>query len=389
MSVDWIDRIAKGPGMMRGLRSSSFGMLSGWCRVAVLALLLASACDSVVEPDPVDDYELLFVNSEDGKPGQDIYRMNSDGTGRQNLTNLSTVQYPTFVLSVEYRSLALSPDGRKIAFESLREGCPGIWGMNVDGSDIRKLSIGEYQATRCNHFPTWSRDGSRIAFVTSREGKWSMYVMNADGTNPRNVAPSLDDAGGFFSPATWSPDGRLAFEVRSNQATPQAYVVNSDGTNPGFLFGRTGDHSPSWSPDGSKVAFIRNTGTGSSLFVMNADGSNVRRLTDHPGQDVFWWGFFPNDYDRWSPDGRRIVFSNVIDNRAELRVVDADGTNNVRLTTYNAEFNGWAPDGRVTFSSNVNGSQDLFLINRDGTGRVNLTNTPASHEIRGLWVRRQ
>lgn len=366
-------------------------MRSAWSRVAVLACLLTSACDNAAAPgpDPVDEYQLLFVNAEDGRQGQDIYRMNPDGTARANLTNLSTVQYPTFVLAVEYRSIALSPDGRTVAFESLRDGCPGIWGMNVDGSGIRKLSIGEYEATRCNHYPAWSPDGSRIAFVTSREGKWSMYVMNADGTNPRNVAPSLDDeAGVFFSPASWSPDGRLAFEVRRSQTKPQSYIVNSDGSNLQLLLGQAGDHSPEWSPDRSKVAFIRDTESGSSLYVMNADGGNARRLTDHPGQDVFWWGSFPNDFHRWSADGKRIVFSNVVDGRAELHVIDADGANHVRLTSYAAEFNGWAPDGRITFNSNVSGSQDLYLINRDGTGRVNLTNTPASHEIRGLWVRR-
>lgn len=375
--------------IMRTVSKPSLSMRSAWRPVAVLACVLTFACDSAVAPDPVEDYQILFVNSEDGAQGQDIYRMNPDGSGRENLTRLSTVQFPTFVFAVEYRAIALAPDGLTIAFESTREACPGVWGMNVDGSGIRKLSIGDFQATRCNHFAIWSPNGNHIAFVTSREATWSIYVMNADGTSPRNVATSLDDAGGFFRPTGWSPDGRLVFQRSGPELPSQAYIVSSDGSNLQLLFGRTGDHSPEWSPDGSKVAFIRDTQSGSSLYVMNADGSNVRRLTDQPGRDVFWWGYFPNDYDRWSPDGRRIVFSNVIDNRAELRVIDADGTNNVRLTSYDAEFNGWAPDGRITFSSNVNGSQDLFLINRDGTGRANLTNTPTSHEIRGLWVRRQ
>ncbi len=368
---------------------SCVGIHLTWSHAALLACWVISACDSsVAGPGPLALHQLLFVNAEDGIPGKDIYRMNPDGTERKNLTNLSSVQYPTFVLAVDYRSMALAPDGRTFAFESIRDGCPGIWGMNVDGSGLKKLSIGEYQVTRCNHHAIWSPSGNHIAFTTSREGKWSMYVMNADGTNPRNVATSLDEGGGSFFPTGWSPDGRLVFDLEGNAIDRQAYIVNSDGTNLQRLFGRTGDHSPEWSPDGSKIAFIRDTEAGSNLFVMNTDGSNVRQLRDYPGRDVFWWGYFPNDYDRWSTDGRQIVFTHVLDGRAELHVIDADGTNDVRLTNYTADFNGWAPDGRITFNSDVNGSQDLYLIDSDGKGRVNLTNTPTRHETRGVWTRR-
>ena len=366
--------------------------LPSCCRVAAVACLLTLACDSPASPGRRSEYQLLFVSAEggvldgrllpDGISGTDIYRMNSDGTGRQNLTNQSTYVYPTGTLAVEYRSLALSPDGRTIAFESTREtGCAGIWGMNIDGSGLRKLSIGTLQETRCNYFPVWSPDGNHIAFTTSREGNFPTYVMNADGTNPRNVAP-LHIGNNWTWPTGWAPDGRVV--VRNGS---QGYIVNADGTNLELLFGRTDDHSAEWSPDGAKVAFIRNTTSGSSLFVMNADGTDVRQLTNRPGQDEFWGDWFTNDYERWSPDGKRLVFTNSIDGRSELHVIDADGTNDVQLTNYTADFNGWAPDGRITFNSAVSGSQEIYLINPDGTGRVNLTNTPNSQELRGLWVR--
>src|SRR3990170_7990894 len=310
--------------MIRPRKNSSCSTLPACYRIAIVLLgALSFACEQPLQPDSTAEYQLLFVRAEEGVLGQDIYRMNADGTGRENLTRLSTVPYPTFELAVTYQSMALAPDGRKIAFDSNRDGCPGIWGMNVDGSGITKLSIGEYLATRCNHFPFWSADGSRIAFTTSREGTWAVYVMDADGSNPRNVSSPLDQEPGLNWPTGWSPDGRVVFNHPTGDGQLQAYTVKPDGTELGLLFGRTGDPSPEWSPDGSKVAFIRDTETGSSLFVMNADGSNIRRLTDHPGRDLFWTDNFENDYTPWSPDGRRIVFTNQVDMRHELRVINA------------------------------------------------------------------
>ena len=352
----------------------------------VLVGLLVAGCDEPLDPEPTVEHSLMFVSSQKDVPGEDIYRMKSDGTGRENLTRLSTVQFPTFELAVTYRSIALAPDGQRIAFETNREGCAGIWGMNTDGTAIRKLSTGELLATRCNYFPVWSPDGTSIAFTTTREGRFSVYVMNADGTNPRNVSSPLDQQDGVNFPVGWSPDGRVVFHHPTGDGRFQAYVVKPDGTGLGLLFGRAGDHSPEWSPDRSKVAFIRDTQNGSSLFVMNANGSDVHQLTNHAGQDLLWPENFQNDYSNWSPDGRRFVYINRIDSRNELHVISSDGTGDVRLTSYDADFNGWSPDGRVTFSSDVNGSDDLYLIASDGTGLVNLTNTTTSNEVRALWV---
>jgi Tol biopolymer transport system component len=74
------------------------------------------------------------------------------------------------------------------------------------------------------------------------------------------------------------------------------------------------DRNPSWSPDGKRIAFCSGNFTGAQIYIMDADGSNVVKLTDkelgcHP---VFVHNdirlFFSASGPSWSPDGKRIVF---------------------------------------------------------------------------------
>ena len=104
---------------------------------------------------------------------------------------------------------------------------------------------------------------------------------------------------------------------------------------------------------------------------------------------MLWQNDFQNDNRNWSNDGRQIVYTNEINSQSELHVINVDGTTDVRLTSYTADFNGWSPDGRITFSANTTGSDDIYLVNSDGSGIVNLTNTANTNEVRALWVKRR
>ena len=72
------------------------------------------------------------------------------------------------------------------------------------------------------YWPTWSPDGRRIAFTSNRDGNYEIYIMNADGTGQSNVTnhPASDNY-----PA-WSPDGhKLAF-ISNRGGGYDIYVVD-------------------------------------------------------------------------------------------------------------------------------------------------------------------
>lgn len=92
-----------------------------------------------------------------------------------------------------------SPDGRRIAFESNRDGNTEIYVMNADGSNQRNVSNFPGAA---DHGPVWSPDGRQIMFYSNRTGNWDIFVMSADGQNVINLTntPDVDEQEPFWRP---------------------------------------------------------------------------------------------------------------------------------------------------------------------------------------------
>ena len=125
-----------------------------------------------------------------------------------------------------------SPDGRRIAFARPRGRTgPGpccysarsdIYVMNADGSGTRKLT----HNARQNAEPAWSPDGRKIAFRSTRNGNRDIYVMNANGSGKRNLTRNA----AWDSRPSWSPDGRKIAFVSNRDGRLEAHVMNADGS---------------------------------------------------------------------------------------------------------------------------------------------------------------
>ena len=277
----------------------------------------------------------------------------------------------------------------QIAFVSKRDGNPEIYVMDTDGGNLRRLTNNPAR----DYAPSWSPDGKRIAFISDRDGHprripgWftsEIYVMDADGGNPQNLTnhPSDDRS------PSWSPDGtRIAFQSdRDNDRSHniEIYVVDADGSNLQRITNNLiADENPAWSPDGERIVFssareghvVHNLDITYEIYVMDADGGNQQRLTENRN----------NDRDPvWSPDGTRIAFA--ADRKGDfvkfdIYVMDADGGNQQKLTNHRG-WDGspsWSPNGgRIAFTSEREGNDEIYVMDADGGNLQNLTNNPRS-----------
>jgi Tol biopolymer transport system component len=263
--------------------------------------------------------------------------------------------------------------GKLIAFESDRDGSQQIYTMDVEGKNARRLTF-----TGANFAPAWSPDGKQIAFYSIRGQFASLYVMNTERGGERMLFDSAYIAGG----PTWSPDGsRIAF-VSNRDGNLEIYAVNLDGSGLANLSNNpTGDTDPDWSPDGSRIAFVSQRSGTNELWLMNADGSGVLQIATT--------GMGVNAPD-WSPDGSRIAFaSRVPGGYGQIFVINVDGTGLVNLTNNDMDNLApeWSPDGVfiLFYGAVYKGNWDIYRMNYNGSQQINLTGDQLTNESFPDW----
>jgi Tol biopolymer transport system component len=357
--------------------------------VAALAtglLILVVAQMPVLAALPGKDGRIAFVSQRDGN--EEIYVMNADGTEQTRLThNASTASTD----ATAGRDLLPSflPDGGRVAFTSRRPiedihpdgGTDEVYLMDAEdrdgvpeGDNLTRLT-GDVEGMQHNFQAAFSADGKKVVFVGAWNGTNTNEIyltdfVDADGTDParlltESVRQLTNNALIERFPAI-SPDGaRIAFSRRVAGGTDDIWVMNADGTEQTNLTNdAANDLYPNFSPDGTRIVFSSNRRTpdgtvDSEIYVMNADGSDPVALTNNGVLD---------ESPVFSPDGKRIAFTSTRNgnttgeiNNKEIWLMDADGSNPVRLTNNSVE------DSKPDWGPVYAWSGALQPINADGS----------------------
>jgi Tol biopolymer transport system component len=282
--------------------------------------------------------------------------------------SLSPSPSPTTVAQPSARPAPI--EGPAIAFHADPDGNDDFYLIGADGKGLQPLTTNAETVA----FPYWSPDGTRIAYLCCSGFDASLWVMNADGSDARRLT-----TGRAGSPA-WSPDGRrIAYDDHDDGAI---WVVGADGSGARRLADDSG--GPSWSPDGTNIVFFSwrdypGEEQRNELYMMDANGSNQVRLTSNEAEDV---------EPRWSPDGMRIAFTSSRDGNPDIYLASADGSGQRPLTNDAVPDEGpaWSPDGsRIVFTSYRDGADpltlgsgnaEIFTVDPEGSAPTSLTSDP-------------
>ncbi|MBI3666028.1 MAG: PD40 domain-containing protein [Acidobacteria bacterium] len=283
-----------------------------------------------------------------------------------------------------------SPDGKRLIFQSTRDGakCDQIYIMNTDGSGVRMVSTGKGRTT-CGYFLP---DNKHILYASTHETGaecppspdrsrgyvWAVYPSYDlyVATDTGQIVRRLTDQPGYDAEATvnWKT-GKIVYTSLAS-GDLDLWSMNLDGAGHLQLTRDVGyDGGPVYSRDGKKIVWRGNhpstpaaietykklladnltTPMKMELYVADSDGSHARQITN------FGCASFAPAF---TPDGKRILFASNKNNcdgrKFELFLVDADGSNLEQVTFFNGftSFPEFSPDGRqLVFTSDLNAKE--------------------------------
>ena len=195
-----------------------------------------------------------------------------------------------------FESMALSPDGERLAVTVGSRGESDLWIKQLDRGPASLLTFTD----GLNRRPRWTPDGLSVTFITDREDNRDLYVKRVDGAGSaevvRDLAVNVDE--GF-----WSPDGHwLIYRTGSIGGEPDIFAWRSGSdsvTVPVAAAPGVGEVAPTLSPDGQWLAYVSNETGRSEVWVRSfPDAETYRRLISsegggepvwaHSGQELFY-----------------------------------------------------------------------------------------------------
>lgn len=211
----------------------------------------------VLRPELSSDGE-MFVARLARRTQDDIVLVKRDGTSWRDLTSDKYFdRYPRW-----------SPDAKRIAFASDRSGGYEIWMLNVDGTNLRRVTYDSPKEG--TSFPVWSPDGKQLIF---RREAFSYLIDSNKSWSEQNPQPLplLDNPTDRFVVWDWSPDGqKLAIQFGGSQAGVGYYSFATR------RYERVSgmESLPSWLPDSRRLLFTYRD----AVFLADTETKQTREL---------------------------------------------------------------------------------------------------------------
>ncbi len=196
----------------------------------------------------------------------------------------------------------VSPDGERFAFE----WCDNLWIAPTRGGTAEALQA----ATSKDVWPVFSPDGKRIAFQSDRDGGWKIFELNLADRTTRQVSFHSEGA----RPYGWTSDGRtlVACVVRDNDgagSSERIALIPSEARAAESILFDTYGSEPSLSPDGARLLFTRE---GDDIYRKRMKGSKASQVWLYDLKAKSFTCVVKRDTESrtplWTPDGKGFYY---------------------------------------------------------------------------------
>ncbi len=252
---------------------------------------------------------------------------------------------------------AFSPDGKNLAFVSIREGPGVVCEVPVKGGEPRKSFEVEGAAA---YGLSWSATGD--LYCSAHRGgteQWQVYVRRLDGQVEDFAVSAGDRVQHHLSHWAVSPDGTsVAISTNARQPTDvDIAIVDGSTKHQRLVVAEPAWHvAGGWSPDGRWLCLMRVTqNTDQDLLALEASSGEVTELTSHTGE-------VQNVPAGWLADGRVLAISDRGSDFLHLEAIDIhSGDREIYdQPAWDVEVASTSSDGRGV----------VWCVNEDGYSRL-------------------